>query len=769
MKLIIAEKPSVAKGIAPVVGATANRDSYIEGNGYIVSWCFGHLVALQMPNDYCEAWAAKPWNFSQLPMFPEDWKFKVKPDAQEQFNTLKNLMHDNRIDEIICATDADREGECIFRYVYYLIGCRKPVKRLWISSLEESVVKDGMKNLKNANEYNSLYQAGFCRSKADWLVGMNGSRLFSVRYHQALTLGRVQTPTLAMIVKRDSDVKNFVRQKYFTVELNCGSFIADSERIDDESRANHIVSLVTGKTATVSEVKKEIKTVNPPKLYDLTTLQREANKQFGYTAQQTLDFLQTLYEAKLTTYPRTDSQYLSDDMEQTASAMVVTVFQVFPQFGTPQTVNVKRCINNAKVTGHHAIIPTANIANADLNSLSDGQKNILMLVSAKLVMATAEPHKYESAKVEVTCESNNFTANGRAIIANGWKSLETAIKSALRNKESDNETKILKTLPEITQGQTFSNVSAQKAEHWTSPPKTFTEDTLLSAMEHAGLDEYDDETEKKGLGTPATRAAVIESLVVRGYAVRNKKQIAATEKGINLVKVVPDEVKSPKLTAEWEMQLQQIEHGNYSAEKFMTDIMAFVRMLCEKYSSEDTSVSFGNQYESLGKCPKCDGEVRQGKYGIHCTAKCGMMIGKVYGKVLTETQVKNLLSGKEISYTVNGRKTIILPEIVPNDYQGKTYYQWSSENHQNENLGKCPKCGGKIKNGNYGIYCTAKCGMNIGKIYGKSLTEEQIQTLLSGKIISYTTNGRTTIVLPEIIENNYQGKIYYQWKTKNES
>ena len=551
MKLIIAEKPSVAKGIAPVVGATVNKNNYIEGNGYIVSWCFGHLVALQMPNDYCEAWAAKPWNFSQLPMFPENWRFKVKSDAQEQFSTLKNLMHDNGVDEIICATDADREGECIFRYVYYLIGCRKPVKRLWISSLEESAVRDGMKKLKNANEYNSLYQAGFCRSKADWLVGMNGSRLFSVRYHQALTLGRVQTPTLAMIVKRDNDVKNFVKQKYFTVELNCGSFMASSERIDDENKANAIISLVTGKTAVVSEVKKEIKTVNPPKLYDLTTLQREANKQFGYTAQQTLNFLQNLYEAKLATYPRTDSQYLSDDMEQTANDMVMTVFQVFSQFGTPQTINVKRCINNAKVTGHHAIIPTANIATTDLNALPDGQKNILMLISAKLIMATAEPHKYESVKVKVTCENNSFTANGRTILANGWKSLETAVKLALKNKESDNETEVLKTLPEITQGQTFSNVSAQKAEHWTSPPKPFTEDTLLSAMEHAGLDEYDDETEKKGLGTPATRAGIIETLVVRGYAVRNKKQITATEKGINLIQVVPDEVKSPKLTAEW--------------------------------------------------------------------------------------------------------------------------------------------------------------------------------------------------------------------------
>ena len=772
MKLIIAEKPSVAKGIAPVVGATMTKNSYIEGNGYIVSWCFGHLVALQMPNDYCEAWAEKPWNFSQLPMFPENWKFKVKPDAQEQFNTLKNLMNDNKIDEIICATDADREGECIFRYVYYLAKCKKPVKRLWISSLEESAVRDGMKKLKNAVEYDSLYQAGFCRSKADWLVGMNGSRLFSIRYRQALTLGRVQTPTLAMIVKRDDDVKNFVKQKYFTVELDCGSLIASSERIDDENKANNLISLVNGKTAVVSEIKKEIKTVNPPKLYDLTTLQREANKQFGYTAKQTLDFLQSLYEKKLSTYPRTDSQYLSDDMEQTATDMIKIIFQVFPQFGTPQTVNVNRCINNAKVTGHHAIIPTANIAKTDLNELPNDEKNILMMISAKLIMATAESHKYESVRVDITCENNNFSANGKTIITNGWKLLETSIKLALRNKNSDSEIENIKTLPEIAQGQAFSNVSAQKAEHWTSPPKTFTEDTLLSAMEHAGLDEYDDETEKKGLGTPATRAGIIEMLVMRGYAVRNKKQITATEKGINLIKVVPDEVKSPKLTAEWEMQLQQIEHQKYSSEKFMHDITEFVKMLCEKYSTEDTSISFVTQYETLGECPKCGSDVRDGKFGIHCTAKCGMIIGKVYGKVLTEIQVKKLLSGKEISYTANSKKTTVFPEIIQNDYQGKIYYQWKTGNNgdssEHESLGKCPKCSGEVKNGNYGIYCTAKCGMMIGKIYGKVLTEKQVKMLLSGKKFSYVTNNKTTTVLPEVIQNDYQGKTYYQWKTEKQ-
>ena len=681
MKLVIAEKPSVARSIYPVLGANTKKNGYMEGNGYIVSWCFGHLVSLYYPNDYCDKWAEKPWNFEMLPMLPDTWKFKVSKDCKEQFNILKELLNDSKIDEVICATDADREGECIFRYVYNLSGCRKPVKRLWVSSLEESAIKDGFAKLKNGSQYDSLYHAGFCRAKADWLVGMNGSRLFSIRYKNNLSLGRVQTPTLAMIVKRDYDVKNFVKQKYFTVELDCGLFKASSERIDDETSADKIVSDCTGKTASVVDVKKEIKTVNPPKLYDLTTLQREANKQFGYTAQQTLDYLQALYEAKLSTYPRTDSQYLSDDMEQTAKDMVNKVYSTFSELGTaPSEPDVKRCINNKKVTGHHAIIPTANITTADLSSLPEGQKNILMLISAKLIMATSEPHKYEAVKVKITCENNDFSANGKTVIEDGWRSIEDKVKSIMKSKNRDDEKKDdTKPLPEITQGQTFDNVSAAKAEHWTSPPKPYTEDTLLSAMEHAGQENYDDDTEKKGLGTPATRAATIEGLVKHGYAERNGKKITATDKGVNLISVVPNEVKSPKLTADWEMQLQQIERGEYSSNSFMQEITDFVKDICSKYSSSDNSVAFKNVSDSFGNCPKCGKEVKKGKFGFYCTGKCGMNIAKVYGKELTETQLKNLLSGKEISYTASGKKTIVLPEVIQNDYNGKTYFQWKTK------------------------------------------------------------------------------------------
>lgn len=681
MKLIVAEKPSVAKAICPVVRAFTKKNGYMEGNNYIVSWCLGHLVCFSKPEKY-EQWAEK-WSFEQLPIVPEKWKFEIIPkeECKKQFNVLKTLMNDNNIDEIICATDADREGECIFRYVYKIAGCRKPVKRLWVSSLEESAIIEGLKKMKNSSEYDKTYLAGFSRAKADWLVGMNATRLFRLRYKADLNLGRVQTPTLAMIVKRDSDVKNFVKQKYFTVDLNCGNFIAFSDRIDDENTAEKIVSLCNGKNAVVTELKKEIKTANPPKLFDLTTLQREANKKFGYTAKQTLDALQHLYEAKLSTYPRTDSQYLTDDMEQTAIKAISDVYSVFPEFncGISYIPDVKRCINNKKVSGHHAILPTEKITTANLSELPDEQKNILMLISAQLLLATGIPHKYETVKVTVNCENTLFTANGKTVVENGWKTIEEKVKSILKNKNSsEDEKEDTKSLPEIFQGQTFNNVSAKKSEHFTAPPKPYTEDTLLSAMEHAGLENYDDNSEKKGLGTPATRAAIIEGLFKNEVAERKGKQIFATEKGVNLINYCPDEIKSPKLTAEWEMKLQQIEHGEYSAEEFMNGIVSFLKEICSKYGSADENTVFAVNSET-GNCPNCGKPVSKGKFGYYCTGKCGMNIAKVYGKELTESQIKKLLDGKQISYTYNDRKTVVLPKAVKNEYQGKTYFQWQVE------------------------------------------------------------------------------------------
>ncbi len=401
-KLVIAEKPSVARAIAPVLGATNKQNGCMKGNGYIVSWCFGHLVGLSMPDDYCENWKGS-WNFSQLPMLPDTWKFYVSDSCKEQFTILKNLMNSDDVTEIICATDADREGECIFRYVYNMAKCRKPVKRLWISSLEESAIKDGFSKLKDGGEYDNLYHAGFSRAKSDWIVGMNGSRLFSVRYNARLTLGRVQTPTLAMIVKRDYEAENFVKQKYFTVEIDCGAFTASSERIDDENAASEIVAKCNSKNAIVIESKRENKKQSPPKLYDLTSLQRDANKYCGYTAQQTLDYMQSLYEAKLVTYPRTDSQFISDDME--ASTLdIIDKMQQSSNFKSitpciPLIPNTKRIVNNSKVTGHHAIIPTASAMTANIESLPTGEHNILLLVASRLLCAVAAPHEYIATDV----------------------------------------------------------------------------------------------------------------------------------------------------------------------------------------------------------------------------------------------------------------------------------------------------------------------------------------------------------------------------------
>ncbi len=676
MRLVVGEKPSVSVAISQVLRATTKHHGYTEGGGYLVSWCYGHLVQLLNPRDY-EQWQ-QIHAFSQLPMLPDTWRFKIKDGFEEQFGILNKLMADPRVDEIICATDADREGECIFRYVYHLTGCKKPVKRLWVSSLEETAIKAGFSKLKSGSDYDCLFQAGFCRAKADWLVGMNGSTLFSMRYHAKLSIGRVQTPTLAMIVQRDDEVRHFVKQKYYTVGLDLG-FLAESERINDEGKADTLCKAVNGKTAVLSSLKKEVKIVNPPRLYDLTALQRDANKLCGYTAKQTLDALQKLYEQKLSTYPRTDSQFLSDDMEQTTLETLDKIKAVFPQLcSVSQKVNVKRCIDNSKVSGHHAILPTVKVAAADLNAISDAERNILMLISARLIMATAEVHKYEAVKASVHCEGTDFTATGKTVLKMGWKVYEDALKAHLRTRQEDGEEKTAeKALPNLHEGQVFENVSAKKLEHWTAPPKPYTEDTLLSAMEHAGQDEYDEDTEKKGLGTPATRAGIIEGLVAHGYVERRKKQIIATERGVQLIQVVPEEVKSPKLTAEWEMQLQHIERGQADAKAFMEEIKAFVCRICEQYGTADTSDTFKKpEQEPIGKCPHCGADVKKGKFGFYCTGKCGMNIAKVYGKELTEFQLTNLLKGKQISYTVNGKKTIVLPQCEQHEYNGKRFYQW---------------------------------------------------------------------------------------------
>jgi len=671
--LIVGEKPSVSRAISSVVGANATKKGYTEGNGYIVSWCVGHLVGLKFPNDYGNGWEQK-WSFSQLPMIPDNWQFQVTDSTKAQYNLLKNLMNKDEVTEIICATDADREGECIFRYVYNMARCRKPVKRLWVSSLEESAIRKALTSMKPMSAYDNLFNAGYARARADWLVGMNGSRLFSVRYGGKLNIGRVQTPTLAMIVQRDAEVNGFVKQKYYTVELNCGAFTLSSARIDDEKSTDALVSACNGAEVTIFSVKREVKTDKAPKLYDLTTLQREANKSFGYTAQQTLDYTQSLYEGKLVTYPRTDSQYLSDDMTQTALEVTKLCDSYFG-FGITHTPDISKVINNSKVSGHHAIIPTSGIATADLSSLPTGEKNILTLIATKLICATAPAHKYEAVKLTGICNGTEFTTAGRTVLEIGWKRFI---------RQTDKEKPDEKALPAVSERQTFT-VQASKGEHFTSPPKPYTEDTLLSAMERAGNEDYDEDTEKKGLGTPATRAATIEALVKNGYVDRNGKQLRATDKGKELITVVPDEVKSPKLTAQWETRLQQVEHGEYSAVSFMKDIERFIKAMCSNYGAKDDSVSLARQYqETFGKCPKCGGDIIKGKYGLYCKVKCGMSVGNVYGVKLSSAQVKYLLNGKSTSITSKGRRSVVYPEIEETMYNGRTFYQWKAEWDKNE-------------------------------------------------------------------------------------
>lgn len=664
MILVIGEKPSVSKELAKVLGADKKGNGFIEGNGYIVSWCFGHLVGLKYPNDYSEKWAEK-WSFDQLPMIPTEWKFSISKNTKAQYDILKDLMSRSDVSEIICATDADREGEAIFRYVYNMTKCRKPVKRLWVSSLEESAIKSALSKMKPGEEYNNLFQAAFCRAKADWLVGMNGSRLFSVRYNSQLNTGRVQTPTLAMIVKRDNDVSNFVKQKYFTVDLDLG-FKAVSDRIDDENTADNLVSACNGKNAVVTEVKKEIKSVGSPKLFDLTSLQREANKKFGYTAQQTLDYMQSLYEAKLVTYSRTDSQYLTTDMQDSTLALIPMISAKFG-FGNVNSPDISACVNNSKVTGHHAIIPTETVSGADINSLPMGEQNILKLVALRLLCASSSAYKYESVKIKLTCENTEFSVTGKTVLEMGWKALDGKIGES--EKETEN------VLPFVNEGQEFT-CNASKSEHFTSPPKPYTEDTLLSAMEHAGLEDFDENAEKKGLGTPATRAGTIENLVNHGYIIRDGKKIVSTDKGKKLIAVIPEEIKSPMLTAEWENQLLQVERGSLPADVFMSGIEKYVADLCSKYSNVDEKISFGGKSEIIGSCPKCGKGISKGKFGWYCTGKCGMNVAKVYGVTLSEAQLKALSEGKTATITLKGKKTTVLPKVAENEYNGKTYYNW---------------------------------------------------------------------------------------------
>ncbi len=618
MKLVIAEKPSVARSIAAVIGATDRQNGYLQGNGYLVSWCIGHLVSFADAGVYDERF--KKWRYEDLPIIPESWRLTVPPDKRERFNTLRTLLRSEDVSEVVNACDAGREGELIFRTVYHLAGCTKPIKRLWISSMEDSAIREGFANLKPGRDYDPLHQSALCRAKADWLIGINATRLFSVLYHKTLTVGRVQTPTLKMLVDRDAKITGFQKEKYHIVHIAGGGVEAASDRFPDPAEAESVKTACEGAQAVCASIQREKKTEQPPKLYDLTTLQREANRLFGFTAKQTLDYAQTLYEKRLLTYPRTDSRVLTDDMEQTAADIVDGIIPLLAFMeGAAFSVEIRCVLNNAKVSDHHAIIPTAEFVKQGFSGLADSEKKLLSLVCCKLLCAVAPAHKYEAVTAVFTCAGQEFTARGKTILAAGWKDIDRRFRASLK-ADANEDGEAAAELPAIIEGQIFEDVAASVTEHFTSPPKPYTEDTLLSAMERAGAEDMLEDAERKGLGTPATRASILEKLVQMGFVQRKGKQLLPTKDGINLAAVLPEALTSPALTAEWETRLSEIAKGEADPDEFMAGIEAQARDLVTAYScvSEDKQKLFQTERVSVGTCPRCGEAVYEGKKNYYC-------------------------------------------------------------------------------------------------------------------------------------------------------
>ncbi len=621
MKLVIAEKPSVAMSLAAVLGANEKKDGYLEGGGYLVSWCVGHLLELAQPEAYGEQYAK--WRYGDLPILPEEWKYGVPKDKKKQLDLLCRLMKDKRVDSVVCGTDAGREGELIFRLVYQYAGCSKPMERLWISSMEDAAIRDGFEHLRPGSDYDKLYDAAVCRAGADWLIGINATRLFSVLYGTTLNVGRVMSPTLALLVRREADIQAFTSTLFYVPEITCGGFTASGEKLPDKAGAEKIRMESDGQAASVLSVKKQVKTVQPPRLYDLTTLQRECNRIYGYTAQQTLDYVQSLYEKKLATYPRTDSQYLTEDMQATAASLVLWLRGNTPfGKGCAGEPDIGRVTDGSKVTDHHAIIPTVEIARTDLSELPSGERDVLTLIAARLLSATAQAHRFEAVTAVLDCRDHSFTAKGKTVLQTGWKEVERLHRMGL--KQSKTEESEDAALPPLQEGQTFEKVSAGVREGKTSPPKHYTEDSLLAAMETAGAGDMPEDAERKGLGTPATRAATLEKLVSAGFVQRKKKQLIPTEKGTNLILVLPDNIKSPMLTAEWESMLKQVERGGVPAKDFMDGIADMIRALVREHTAPEERFAGlfpdakENGREAVGTCPRCGGTVYEGKKGFFC-------------------------------------------------------------------------------------------------------------------------------------------------------
>ena len=628
MKLIICEKPSVAKSVSSALGAKSRADGFYEGNGLLVSWCVGHLVSPMDAAGYDPGY--KKWSYDDLPILPEPFRYVLAPGKEDAFENLRALMDRPDVDTVVNACDAGREGELIFRLVYEMSGCTKPILRLWISSMEDAAIREGFQNLRPGADYDALYQSALCRQKADWLVGINATRLFSVLYHRTLNVGRVQTPTLAMLADRDWRITSFKKEKYHHVRLTVGGAEAVSEKISSPEDAQAVQAVCAGNTAVCTSATREQKKEQPPKLYDLTTLQREANRMFGYTAKQTLDYAQSLYEKKLLTYPRTDSRYLTSDMAETASCILHLAAKMPPFDGCADFIpDVGALISDQDVSDHHAIIPTMEMEKADVGVLPVGERNLFLLVCCKLLCAAAEPHVYETVTAVFDCGGHSFTAKGKHVVSGGWREIDRIFRSFLKEKPADGDGG--GSLPDFKEGQTFEGVEAAVTEHFTSPPKPYTEDTLLSAMENAGKEDIPDEAERKGLGTPATRAAIIEKLVAAGFVERKGKNLIPTKDGINLVTVLPEPLTSPMLTAEWEQQLAGIAKGTADPGGFLDGIRDMVRELVQTYShiSEEGQKLFAPEKEVIGTCPRCGRPVYEGKKNFSCSDRsCGFVLWK---------------------------------------------------------------------------------------------------------------------------------------------
>ena len=626
MKLVLAEKPSVAMSLSKVIGANQRGDGYMEGNGYLVSWCVGHLVELSQPEAYDEKYAK--WRYDDLPILPDHWRYQVSASTKKQFGILKKLMQRKDVESLICATDAGREGELIFRLVYHQCGCKKPVERLWISSMEDSAIREGFQKLRPGTEYDALYEAALCRERADWMVGINASRLFSCLYNQPLAVGRVMTPVLAMTVLQEAAIAAFVPEKFYTVSLTLADGgTASSKRFAQKADAELLLSKCRKeKRVTVQKMERKEKSESPPQLYDLTALQRDANRLLGFTAQQTLDYAQSLYEKRLITYPRTDSRFLTEDMAASLPGLVTDTGKAFA-VEEPIPIHVQQVINGSKVTDHHALLPTKSMANADLAALPAGERNVLRLIAARLLCAVGEPHRYAETTLTTICAGEEFSAKGKVVLSEGWKTVERKMLGDLLGKQKE-----AVVLPDVKEQSQCSVAGAELKEGQTSPPKPYTEDTLLSAMQAAGADSMPEGVERQGIGTPATRAATIEKLVQKGFLERKgskkTKVLLPTDKGKALITVMPEEIQSPEMTADWETKLLQIERGEMEPSEFMTEINTMITELVKNTEMKKGANALMKS-KIIGVCPNCGKPVVEREKGWFCeNRECRFVLWK---------------------------------------------------------------------------------------------------------------------------------------------